>query len=268
MFEWFTPNFMRWALFAVVLLAPLLGLMGSMVTLGRMAYFSDSLTHASLLAAGVGMLLGIADQTVALIIVGAVYALGIILAQERSLNAADTLIGVFSSAAMALGVVLLSVGGGFARYTSLLVGDLLMVGPGDIIALGCLLVLAIGYMALFGNKLMLVNLSPSLAHSRGVHRRWISLSFALLLAVVIMVCVRFVGTLVLNAMLILPAAAAQNATTSARKYMLLSIGISLGCGILGLISSYYLSTATGATIVLVLFVLWLITTVLKKRTIR
>jgi len=146
--------------------------------------------------------------------------------------------------------MILSRGGGFARFSSYLIGDILAVTPQQITFLGLLLVLVVAYWFLAGNALVLVGISPTLARSRNVPAFLIETSFTLLLAVVVIFSIRLVGILIINSLLILPAAAARNLASDMRGYTLWTLGISFVCGFAGLIASYYWGTAAGATIVL------------------
>lgn len=249
---WLEPTFMRYALLAVLLMSPLYGLMGTMVVQNRMAFFSESLGHSALAGIGIGLLLGLGNPLVAMVGFGLAFALLIVLLQQKSRSSTDTLISVFSSTAMALGVVLLGLNGGLAKYTSFLTGDILSVTPSDLIYLAIALTLTVVYWCFFYNKLLLYSLNPALSHSRGRNGLWLQASFCMLVAVVVMLSIRWVGTLLLNAMLILPTACARNLARNSRQLHLFSVVLATVLGVAGLIASFYLGTASGATIVLLL----------------
>lgn len=248
----FGPLFMRYALAAVLLIGPMYALLGTMVVSRGMTFFSESLGHGALCGLAIGAMLGFANSTMALVIFGILYAVLLFAMQRRATVAADALIGVLSSVTVSLGVVLLSQGGGFAKFSSFLIGDLLSVAPQELWLLAAALAATLVYWFLFYNKLVLVSVSAPLAHSRGVNVRGVHLGFMLLLAVVVMLSIRFVGTLIINAMLILPAATSRSVARNMRSYQLTSVGLSLGCGVLGLMLSYWFGLAAGATIVLLL----------------
>ena len=100
------------------------------------------------------------------------------------------------------------------------------------------------------NQLLLTSVSPSLARSRGIHIRLVEGAFVVLVAVAVMLAIRWVGVLLINALLILPAAAGRNLARSSRQHALFTVLIALFSGILGLILSYYADTSAGASIVL------------------
>ena len=249
-FEPFRYTFMKNALLAMLLLTPLLALLGTMAVNQRMAFFSDALGHSALAGAGIGMLLGVSNVTVSLIIFGIFWALLISRINRAGSASADTIISVFSSTGIALGLLILSRGGKFASYSSLLTGDILSVTQGDILwLLAALVTGVICWVALY-NRLLLSAVNPELALSRGVKVKWIEYSFVCLVAVAVMLAIRWVGVLLINALLILPAAAGRNLARSSRQHALFTVLIALFSGILGLIFSYYADTSAGASIVL------------------
>ncbi|MDQ7799008.1 MAG: metal ABC transporter permease [Candidatus Edwardsbacteria bacterium] len=263
-FDWLSFAFMKQALLAVILVSYLFGLLGSQVINQQMAFFSDAIGHAALTGIALGAIMGLADPTWAMVIFSGLLALAISWLRRFSLTSADTVIGLFMAFAVALGIMILSRGGGFARYSGYLVGDILSITPAEIRNLLVLILAVTVLWILYFNQLMLISLNPSLAKSRGIKVWLIEAMFSLVVAVVVTVSIKWVGLLVINSMLILPAAAARNISGNTRQYVWWSIAISLASGVAGLIASYYLSTATGATIVLVSMGIFVITLGFKK----
>ncbi len=249
-FQWAQFSFMQNALLAVLITVPLFTLLGTMVVNNRMAFFSDTLGHSALTGIAIGVLAGIANPIWSMLIFAAFMALSIIYIKNHTGAATDTILGVFSATAIALGIAILSKGGGFARYTRYLIGDLLSITPFEITALFCVLIVTVLLLAISFNQLLMVSINPSLASSRGVNVRLIEVEFALILAMVVTVSIQWIGILIINSLLVLPAAAARNWSRNMRSYHLFTLLISLLCGITGLILSFYLNMATGATIVL------------------
>lgn len=262
---WTAYGFMRTALCAVLLIAPLYGLLGTMAVDGRMAFFSDSLGHSAITGIALGVMLGVQTPAWAMILYGLAYALLLCYVKGRGAASTDTTIGVFSSTGLALGVVLLSRNGGFAKYSGYLIGDLLAIEPGDIATAAVLLGITLLFWFFFYNPMLLNSISGPVASSRGVRTRLLETAFACLLAVVVMLSIRWVGTLMLNAMLVLPAAAARNLARNVRRYHLLSVLLALACSIVGLLLSFAWGTASGATIVLILAAGYAITLGVRSR---
>ncbi|MGE5381356.1 MAG: metal ABC transporter permease [Methylocystaceae bacterium] len=264
-FDWVQYDFMKNALAAVLLVSPLFGLLGTMVVSNRMAFFSDSIGHAALTGIAIGVLLGMNQPLLAMLVFSIFLALSISAVRWSTAASADTVIGVFSASAVALGVVVLSRGGGFARYSGYLVGDLLSIGPGQIALLAAITAGVLLFWILVYNPMLLSGLNSSLALSRGIKVRLIETIFALVLAVVVTVSIQWVGILIINALLVLPAAAARNLANNTRSYHRYSFLLALTAGVAGLILSYYWDTATGATIVLLLAIGYFITLLFHER---
>ena len=113
---------------------------------------------------------------------------------------------------------------------------------------------------LFGfNKLLAVSLNRTLAKSRHISVAWMENLFAVLTALIVMLSIKWVGILIINALLILPAAAARNISENMREYHFFSILFSMFSGNLGLIISYYVNVATGPTIVILASIIYFIT---------
>ncbi|MFA7345097.1 MAG: metal ABC transporter permease [Terrimicrobiaceae bacterium] len=250
-FEWARYEFMRNALVAVVLVSPLFALMGTLVVNNRMAFFSDAIGHASLTGIGLGVLLGLADPLLALVGFALLLGIGILALHRITRASMDTIISLSMSFSIALGVVLLSRGGNFNRYSHYLIGDLLSITPGDIGWL-CVTVFLVGGGLLFHyNRILLIGLNDSLARSRGLNAWWTQVLFVASIVMVVTMNLSWVGILIINSLLILPAAAARNIAGNTRQYVLLAIAVALASGICGLLVSYYADTASGATVVLV-----------------
>ena len=249
-FEWLHYTFMKNALIAILLLTPLFGMLGTMAVDNKMAFFSDALGHSALTGIGLGILLGVSSDLLAMLVFGIVWALLICRIKQTRAASTDTIISVFSSTSVAAGVLVLSMGGGFAKYSSLLVGDVLAVQDSDLLYLLIALVAGIALWAVMYNALLLTGINVSLAQSRGIRTKLTEYAFAVLLAVAVMLAIRWVGVMLINALLILPAAAGRNLAKNARQHAVISVLIALICGIAGLLSAYYWDTSAGAAIVL------------------
>ena len=249
-FECFEMDFMKRGLLAILLLTPLLALMGTMAVNRRMAFFSDALGHSALAGVGLGMLLGVQSELISMIVFGVLWAVAISRINRTGGESADTIISVFSSTGIAVGLLILSRNGSFSKYSALLAGDVLSVQPGDLLWLLLALPLGVGAWALLYNQLLLTAVNPALAQSRGIRTKWVEYAFVSLVAVAVMLSIRWVGVLLINALLILPAAAARNIARTAAQHALFSVLIGLLSGVAGLVAAYYLDTGVGAAVVL------------------
>lgn len=257
-------TFMKNAFLAVLLLTPLLGLLGTMAVNHQMAFFSDALGHSAITGIGLGILLGLHNDLLAMLIFGIIWAILICVIKQSGSASVDTVISVFSSTSIAAGLLILARGGKFAKYSSLLIGDILAVTPGDLAALAVALPAGVLLWALLYNQLLLTSVSPSLARSRGIHTRLVECAFVVLVAVAVMLAIRWVGVLLINALLILPAAAGRNLARNSRQHAFFSVLIALISGLAGLFLAYAQDTSAGASIVLVAAACYALSLLLRR----
>lgn len=267
-FEWAAPGsmyFMKNALLAVLVISPLFGLLSTMVVTNRMSFFSDALGHSAFTGIAIGTLCGFADPMWMAVLLAAAFALLFTYVRRKAHMASDTVIGVFSSTAVALGIFIATLdGGSFTKFNSLLIGDILSVEPAKIGLLAVsLLVVLLLWLASF-NGLMLSSIHPALADSRGIKVFWQEAVFSIAIAVVVTVSMTWVGLLVINSLLVLPAAAGRNLARNMRQFHLISILAAIVAGIAGLMTSYHISSSAGASITLYL-ALWFAVTFLFRR---
>lgn len=264
--EWTDYGFMRLALCAVLLMAPLYGLLGTMVVDGRMSFFSDSLGHSAMTGIALGVLLGLDTPVWAMVAFGVLYALLLVYVKARGAASTDTTLGVFSATGMALGVVLLSRNGGFARYSNYLIGDLLAIEAGDLAAIGAALAATVVFWFAAYNRLLLLCVSPALAASPGRARA----PGGGLLRLPAGGGGHAVHPLGGHAdyqrpCWCCPAAAARNLARNVRGYHGLSVLLALVCGVVGLLLSFAWGTASGATIVLSLALCYALSLAKRRR---
>ncbi len=262
-FSWTEYDFMKNALLAVLIITPLFGILGTMIVNNRMAFFSDALGHSALTGIALGTIFGIVDTNLSMLIFAVIFALLLNRIKGRKTVSTDTVISVFSSFSMALGLVILSRGGNFAKYSALLVGDVLSITVKELGMLFAVFLLTLVFWFLGFNKLHAISVNESLARSKKINIRRMEDLFSVIIAVIVMFSVKWVGILIINALLILPAAASRNIASNVREYHLFSIMISLFSGILGLLLSYYMNTATGPTIVIIAAAIFFLTLMLK-----
>lgn len=262
MLQW---RFMCNALLAIIIIAPLFGLTSTMVVTGRMSFFSDALGHSAFTGIAIGCICGISMPTLVAVIFAVAFALLFSFVRSKSNQTADTLIGVISSAAVALGIFISTLGGNsFTKYNNYLVGDILSVTPVEIGCLAIVFVAILIFMLLCGNRLTLSAIHPALASSRGFSPAVYQTAFSTAVAVVVTLSISWVGLLILNSLLVLPAAAARNVSRNLRQYHAFSVVFALVAGLGGLIVSYYLGASAGAAISLLLVIIFIISFVLRK----
>ena len=266
-FEMLRWDFMKNALLALLLMAPLFGLLSTMIVTGRMSFFSDALGHSAFTGIAIGAICGMSAPTWAAVLFSVVFALVFSYVHSRSNQAADTLIGVFSSSAVALGIFIATLGGGsFTKYNKYLIGDILSVTPGEIGLLALVLLAVLIFWVLCANRLTLTAIHPQLASSRGIPVGLSQTVFTVAIAVVVTLSISSVGLLILNSLMVLPGASARNVSKNLRQYHILSVLFALAAGIAGLTVSYYLGCSAGAAISLTLAMIFAITFAMRKGT--
>ncbi|MDD5567872.1 MAG: metal ABC transporter permease [Candidatus Omnitrophica bacterium] len=263
-FGWTHYVFMKNALLAVLLVTPLFALLGTMVVNNRMVFFTDVLGHSALTGIAIGVLLGFYDPTLPMIILAVALAIGINFLKDITRASIDTVLGVFFAFIVALGIVILSRQGGFVKYTSYLIGDILAVTSKQIAWFSLIAIVVLVYWRIAGNAMIITSVNPSLARSRGVNTFLIETSFTILLAIAVTVSIRLAGILIINSLLVLPAAASRNFARNTHSYTAGAVIISVFSGIAGLIVSYYWGTASGATIVLFASVFYCLSALLNR----
>lgn len=264
-FQWLSHTFMKNAFIAIIIITPLFGLLSTMVVSNKMSFFADSLGHGAFTGIAVGILLGGIDPMWGATLFSICFAIAITIIKNKGTSSTDTIIGVFSSISIALGLVLMSFSSSLSKFSSYLVGDLLSISQNQIILLIFVFIAIIVLWSLIFNKLLVTSLNTSLANSRGMNTLLIEIIFTCTIAVIVTITIRWVGLLIINSLLVLPAAASRNISRNIRQYHLFSILIAIFSGIVGLIISYYLNTVTGATIVLVASVIFFITLFIRRK---
>ena len=264
-FEMLRWDFMKNAMLALLLMAPLFGLMSTMIVTGRMSFFSDALGHSAFTGIAIGAICGMSAPTWAAVLFSVVFALIFSYVRSRSNQAADTLIGVFSSTAVALGIFIATLGGGsFTKYNKYLIGDILSVTPGEIGLLALVLMAVLIFWVLCANRLTLTAIHPQLASSRGIPVGLSQTLFTVAIAVVVTLSIPSVGLLILNSLMVLPGASARNVSKNLRQYHSFSVLFALLAGIGGLTVSYYLGCSAGAAISLILAAIFAFTFAMRK----
>ena len=261
-FEWAHYTFMKNALLGILLVTPIFGMLGTMIVNNRMAFFSDALGHSALTGIAIGVILGIENPLWSMIFL---LSIAILIVKNAHTASTDTIIGVFSSTAVALGIVILSRNGGFNKYSVYLIGDLLSINPGDIFMLIITFIGVLILWFLIFNKLLLVSVNHTLAKSRGINVYLYEYIFTMVMAIIVTISIQWVGILIISSLLVLPAAAARNIAQNMKQYHIFSILISVVSGLSGLILSYFWGTASGATVILIAAIFYMGTFLIKLK---
>jgi len=248
--------FIQRALVALLLLAPTTASMGVQVVTFRMAFFSDAISHSAFAGVALGLLATV-DPRWTMPAFALLVGVGIVMLQRRTTLSADTIIGVCFSAVIAFGLAVVSRDRSVARdMQRFLYGDILTIGDTEILCLGGLFVVLMLFQFWGYNRMLYIGLNPALAQAHRVQVALYQYAFAALLSLVVIFAVWAVGVLLVTAMLIVPAAAARNFSRSAGGMFWWALLVSITSVVSGLLISAqdWARTATGATIILVAFV--------------
>ncbi len=257
--ELFQYDFMRRAFIAILVITPLLGVLGTMIVHKKMAYFSDALGHSALTGIAIGVVLGVMDTNVSMVIFAIVFAFLLNQINRKNLAATDTIISVFASCSTAIGLAILSRGGNFSKYAGILVGDILSITSKEILYLVVIFAVTGVFWCVAVNKLNAISIHPTLAKSRNISVRLVEDIFAVIIALIVTLSIKWIGILLINALLILPAASSRNISSNMREYHGFSVLFSVFSGIIGLVISYFTNVATGPMIVIVASVIYFAT---------
>jgi zinc transport system permease protein len=242
---------------AVLLVAVVCGAVGSLVVGNRMSFFSDALAHCAFAGVALGLLLGIvtgADRgpdldawvTLVMVLFGAGIGLAIAFVRDASGQAADTVIGVFFAASLGLGAIFLKAGSArrFMPPEDFLFGSIVSVTAFDILVLLALAVVTAVVLAWLYNDYVMSSFNRSLALSRRARVRLGNYVFVVLLALIVNLSIKVVGVMLINALLIVPAATAVNLARNLRQLFWLSIAICVVAAGFGHFFSYSLRIPT------------------------
>jgi manganese/iron transport system permease protein len=260
----FHYDFMRRALVAALLVGVLCSVMGTYVILRKLSFIGDGIAHASFAGIVIAYLRGI-DFHIGAAIVAVLTALGIGVVHRKGKISLDTTIGVLFTGAFALGIFLMSRQRNYAiDLNSFLFGDILTVGPQDLVAIVVLgLLVAIAIVVLY-RALLYTSFDPIVAQASGINAPAIEYGLLVMLALTIIISLQAVGIVLVAALLVTPAAAAYQLTTRFSRMMGLSALFGAFCAVGGLYFSYYLRSSSGATIVLLATILFFVAIGVKQ----
>jgi len=242
---------MQRALVAGIIVGVLLAALGVYVVVRKMAFFGDGIAHASLAGIALGLLVGFAPLPVAV-----VYAVAVALAiywfeQNTKLNS-DTIIGIFFTASMALGVVLMSLIPGFQpELISFLFGNILSISTSDVVTVSILAAIILTWLLIFKKQLTYISLDKDSAKISGINTTLHNILFYVALAISVVLGVKILGIILVSALLLIPAATSRLLTSTFNGFFWTAIVASTLCVILGLLLSFFLNAPSGATIILV-----------------
>lgn len=237
------------ALLGGIGIALIAGPLGCTVVWRRLAYFGDTLAHASILGV-VAAVVSEISVTLAVFMVAALVALLLLFLQRRTIVSSDALLGLLAHGTLALGLVALSlIGNRGVDLMALLFGDILAISKRDVVIIYLAAVCLCGLLLLLWRPLFASTVSAELAEAEGMHPRIVELVFMLLIAALVALALKLVGALLITALLLIPAASARRFASSPESMAIASMGFGCLAVIGGLLASLFLDTPAGPSIV-------------------
>ncbi len=255
------------ALVGGMLLAAMLGPLGSFVVWRRMAYFGDTIAHSALLGVALSLLsAGALPMTPAIFLVAISVAFILSRYARDTRFHADTLLGVLSHSALALGLVLVSLNHDvYVDVDGFLFGDILAMDGADVGVLTLLALVVAVTLKIQWRKLLMSTIDPAIAQVEGIHVARQQLIITVLLAAVIAVAIKITGVLLITALLIIPAASARIFAKTPLRMALLASSIGMVSVVGGLFSSFQLDVPTGPMMVVCAALIFILCSLFKRR---
>ncbi|RLG34852.1 metal ABC transporter permease [Methanosarcinales archaeon] len=264
MIEILQYEYVQNALMATLLVSIACGIVGTYVVINRIVFISGGISHTAFGGIGLGYLIGVSPIITA-IPFSIIAAIGIGLISKEAEVSEDTAIGILWTMGMALGIIFIGLSPGYAPdLIGYLFGNILTVPSFDLIIMLVLDLVIILLVILFYREFLAISFDEDFAEVVGIPTRWFYLLLLSLIALSVVVLVRVVGIILVIALLTIPAAICGQFTHNIRKMMLLSIVISAILTTAGFLLSYYLDLASGATIIMVLGIAFIISSLIKK----
>jgi zinc transport system permease protein len=243
-------DFLLYAFLAGVGVAAVAGPLGCFVVWRRMAYFGDTLAHSALLGVSLGVMLDI-NLNITITAIPLIMAMVLVFLEQKGFLSLDTLLGILSHSALALGLVVISLLPDVrVDLMSLLFGDLLAVTQSDlwvIYGVACAVIILLG---LLWQQLINITVDPELAAVEGTNVTLVSTALMLITALVIALAMKVVGVLLITALLIIPAATARQLSHTPEQMAVVASVIAMMAVVMGLVMSWYIDTPAGPSVVI------------------
>ena len=248
---------MQRAIAGAMLMGLLGGLLGSFVTLRQLSFFSHAVGHAALVGIALGVLLQL-NPTVMLLPFTLVFGLVVLYLIDQTDLASDSVLSIVLSGALAMGVILTSLIQGYrGNLMGVLFGDVLAINGTDLILTLLVLVASSIFLLSTLRQQILLTLNPAVAQVQGIPVQLYRYAFVVLLSLAVAVAIKAVGVLLVNAFLVIPASTAKLLSHHFARFLAMSVILGAISSIVGMLVSGLFNFASGPSIVLVQFLLFL-----------
>ena len=269
--EFFKDGFVINSIIAAFLIGPILGGIGTMVIIKKMAFFSEAIGHAALAGIAIGILLGEPYESPYIMLFSycIIFAIIINYTRNRTYMGTDTLIGIFLSVSIALGAILIIYISGKVNshmLESVLFGSILTVSDLDLFVLVLVNIILIGLVMLWYNKILFSSFNKNISMVRGVNVIFLDYVFILIITIVTVASVKIIGASLVEALLLIPAASARNISRNIKSFMSYSILFSTMSCLLGILLPliFEVSIPSGPAVIIVSAIIFFVTIAIKN----
>ncbi len=265
MFEIFEYEFMQRAFIAGILIATLASISGTFIVLKRYSLMSETLAHSALVGVAVGLVAGYNPLWMAVIV--AIAAAWIIEYLRTSFSLySDAILSILLSGSLAIAVIIVSLGGAFnSSLFSYLFGSILSVSSEDVITIMIFGSISLALLVMFSKELYFISYDEEVAKTSGIKVKFLNFLLVTVVAVIIALSIRVVGTLLVGALMVIPTVSALQYRVGFLQTVMISLLFALLSVVAGMILSFYFSLPSGATIVLCVISIFIISLVINKK---
>lgn len=265
MFEILSYDFMQRAFVAGIIIAILASISGTFVVLRRYSMISETLAHSALVGVAVGLVAGLNPLWMAVVV--AILSAWLIeyLRSAFSLYS-DAVLAILLSGSLAIAVIIVSLGGAFNNSLfSYLFGSILSVSYEDVITISIFGAVALAILLMFSKELYFIAYDEEVAKTSGIKVKLLNFLLVTVVAIIIALSIRVVGSLLIGALMVIPTISALQFKVGFLKTVLISLAFALFSVIAGMVFSYYFSLPSGATIVLCVLVIFILSLASNRR---
>lgn len=267
-FDLIQYGFMQRALISAIAIAVICSIVGLFLVLKRHSLFGDALAHVAFSGISIGLFIGVYPLWTAYI-VAILSAVGVNKLRESTKIPPDSSIAVLLTSGLAIGVILISISGGFTlNLFSLLFGNILLVSNDDLTMIMITAAIVIPVIYILYKKLVLIIFDENQAKVSGLNVTWINTLFIILASITIIASIRLVGVLLISSLIVIPNITALMLGKGFKKTMFISCAMSVFSVVFGIVISYYSNLVPSGTIVLTMVSMFLITVIAKNMKIR
>ncbi len=263
--EMFEYDFMQRAFLAGIIIAIIASVGGSFVVIKRYSLITETLAHSALVGVAIGLVAGVSPIAIA-VVVALLSAWGIEYLRSYFNIYSDSILAIFLSGSLAIAILIVSLAGAFnTSLFSYLFGSILSVTPGELWLMGSVGVVALALLVGFYKEFYFIAFDEEVAKVSGINVMFFNFLLITIVAIIIALCIRVVGTLLIGALMVIPTVSALQYKRGFAATIWLALVFSLISVITGMVLSYNFALPSGATIVLCILVIFIVSLLLNRK---